>query len=106
METEAYGTIDAAEAPRNNERTKRSRETNTAAGSAARRPTSRQEAMGVDGGKVMRVLLMHALAKRAAEMVARAGATKRQRKSTGGKRKRGAVGDERPSKSVSTGEPG
>ena len=59
--------------------------------------TSRQEAMQVDEGKVMRVMLMHALAKRAAAMVARAGGSKRQRVVTGGKRKRGAGGGERPS---------
>ena len=49
----------------------------------------------------MRVLLMHALAKRAAEIVARAGAAKRQRKLTGRKRKRSEGGGERPRESSS-----
>ena len=55
-----------------NDRAKRAREPVLAQEPDARRLTSRQEAMQVDGGKVMRVMLMHALAKRAAAIVLRA----------------------------------
>ena len=85
---------DATAAARSNERAKRARETDSAMKPVAGRLTARQAAMGVDGGKVMRVLLIHALAKRAAGMVARAGAAKRQRKLTGRKRKRGEGGEQ------------
>ena len=101
MEAEVYDAADARAAAQRNDRAKRAREPTVAPELEVRRLTSRQEAMRVDEGKVMRVILTHALAKRAATMVARAGGAKRQRSVTGGKRKRGAGGDERPSGSDS-----
>ena len=63
-----------------------------------RKPTARQEALRVDGAKVLRTIVMAAMKRRLPQAVARMLRQKMQTESECGKRKRGDAGDEQKGK--------